>query len=546
VHSVELLHNIHYFAKVKSNLLSNNYLGSGNPMRSFSVFSFFEIESITRGLSKSVSFRNVFTVALLVTLGLVLFMGTLPPVRSAISFSNSVLENSNLSFESYYSGSGNPWFVESNIWNYGGSAAQSGSMYTSDPNWPSFCYLRTYIQGPGHLYFWWKVSCGSDSWLEFDRQEGSDTNLSPRTVFASTSGETDWDVVDVYLPPGGAIYRWIFAKGALNGGSNCAWLDSVTWIPTPPVLVVRGAHNEVFYRNYNEPSEAQPSESWGSWAQLPSGSTCDSPAAAVHWDKYDDPRDDTTSLITVVRGMDETSLWCGTLDLESHWFWGWSPLDGSTMSAPTLVSNGNDLCLVVRGLDNRIYYRLYSWDDRGGVYDWNEWSVIPGGLTADSPAAAMIGNQLHVVVRGTDGTSLWWEVTRVTDNAVITSWKLISGSTPSKPCLVATQDPNDPTDWPSMLHLVVRGTSNQIFERPWYPGFSGANGWGTWNPLQGSTVDGPTAWWWWSEGTVLHSPLHIVVRDIAGTVLWHTHEYDSSWSLVDGTTPSAPTAAGCY
>lgn len=36
-----------------------------------------------------------------------------------------------------------------------------------------------------------------------------------------------------------------------------------------------------------------------------------------------------------------------------------------------------------------------------------DWMALPGS-TVDSPAAVMYGNELHIVVRGSDGNSLWY------------------------------------------------------------------------------------------------------------------------------------------
>jgi hypothetical protein len=167
----------------------------------------------------------------------------------------------------------------------------------------------------------------------------------------------------------------------------------------------------------------------------------------------------------VVRGMDGTSLWHGIYDLTRGRLESWAKLDGATMSAPALTSNGTVVCLVVRGLDNRIYYRVY---DSIGGWGWGGWNVIPNGATCDGPAAAMLGNNLCIVVRGMDGNTLWYTEIRITDNTMLKSWTLISGSTPSKPTLVAAQDQISPVDdTPTMLYLVVRGMQNQIWYREW-------------------------------------------------------------------------------
>ena len=112
-------------------------------------------------------------------------------------------------------------------------------------------------------------------------------------------------------------------------------------------LVVRGADNTVYYRSYDSVSAT-----WGSWVGLP-GSTCDSPAAVVCGNE----------LHIVVRGMDGVTLYHGYVNLVSGSFSGWAWISGTTPSPPTLASNGNVVTLVVRGADNTVYYCVYTcWD----------------------------------------------------------------------------------------------------------------------------------------------------------------------------------------
>ena len=109
--------------------------------------------------------------------------------------------------------------------------------------------------------------------------------------------------------------------------------------------VVRGTNNRIYYRYC----------SWGvwdDWNMVPSGSTCDSPAAVVYDGK----------LYMVVRSMDGDKLWFGWVNLIDDSFSGWSLISGSTPSKPTLTRWGSTLVLVVRGTNDRIYYRclLYT------------------------------------------------------------------------------------------------------------------------------------------------------------------------------------------
>jgi hypothetical protein len=268
-------------------------------------------------------------------------------------------------------------------------------------------------------------------------------------------------------------------------------------------LVVRGNDNRIYCRIYG-------GSSWTDWTSLP-GATCDCPAATLC----------SNELHIVVRGMDGYTLWHGYVNLTDNTFSGWTWLSGWTPSAPTLASNGTVLCLVVRGGDNRIYYRTYSFSPRG-------WNVIPSGATCDSPAAAMLGSDLHIVVRGMDGNSLW-DIIVSCDGAVVRDWSLLSGATPSKPVLACSGSDN--------LCLVVRGMDNAIYYRS-YTGST--DSWGGWSAVPiGATNDGPGA-------TVMGNELCAVVRGSDGNTLWcadvdlGTSSF-SGWTLLSGSTPSAPT-----
>jgi C1A family cysteine protease len=175
--------------------------------------------------------------------------------------------------------------------------------------------------------------------------------------------------------------------------------------------------------------------------------------------------------------------------------------------------------LVVRGFTNQIYYRSYEGS-------WGGWNVLPGS-TCDAPAAAFLGNNLHVVVRSIDGVLLWHGyLTDSSDPNSFSGWSLISGASPSAPTLTSDG---------TALYLVVRGLDNKIYYRI----YNGS--WGGWNVLPGSTCDAPAA-------AFLGNTLHIVVRSIDGNLLWHGYLTDpsdpnsfSGWSLISGASPSAPT-----
>ena len=161
---------------------------------------------------------------------------------------------------------------------------------------------------------------------------------------------------------------------------------------------------------------------------------------------------------------------------------------------------------------------------------WGSWNILPG-TTCDSPAAVMLGNNLHIVVRGMDGTSLWQTIIQTTDGSMVKVWTLISGATPSKPVLTPGSSGSN------KLYVVIRENDNGIYYRS-YDVLT--DSWDLlWSKLTGSTIDGPGA-------TVAGDWLHVVVRGSDGSTLWHgyvdlTSGIFSGWTLLTGSTPSAPT-----
>jgi hypothetical protein len=137
-------------------------------------------------------------------------------------------------------------------------------------------------------------------------------------------------------------------------------------------LVVRGSDNRIYYHAY--------SGVWENWKAVPSGTTCDTPAAVV-WNG---------NLYLVVRSMDGNSLYFGSINLGDDRFSGWRWISGSTHSQPTLARWGSTLILAVRGTNNRVYFRYYS----TATDIWYDWKVFPTRTTVDSPTAAVDGDYL--------------------------------------------------------------------------------------------------------------------------------------------------------
>ncbi len=278
--------------------------------------------------------------------------------------------------------------------------------------------------------------------------------------------------------------------------------------PPSTYLVIRGTDNSIYYRGYNPTSN-----SWENWSAIPYGSTLDGPASTLVGDQ----------LFVVVRGVNYDQIWFSYINLTDSSFSGWTLLNGATPSAPTLTSNGTALCLVVRGETNSIWYRFCDIASRV----WGEWFSLPDGATRDTPAAALLEGTLQVTVRGVNYDQIWHCYVNLSDNT-FEGWTLLNGATPSAPTLITNG---------TTLCLVVRGETDII----WYRRYNiNTQVWNDWTAIyEGATMDRPAA-------TFTKSELQLVVRGLNGDQIWHGNvsladSAFSGWTLLSGSTPSAPT-----
>jgi len=343
------------------------------------------------------------------------------------------------------------------------------------------------------------------------------TNATGTTTYNSST------VVHVLATPsaGWTLNKWLL-NGSDSGSANPYTLTMTANYNLTAIfiaaeenayLVVRGGSDEIFYRLRNSTSN-----SWEDWHVIPSGATIDSPAAALCAGK----------LYVVVRGTDGYSLWFGSVNVTDSSFSGWTGLSGSTQSAPTLTCNSTHLFLVVRGMNNGIYYRIFAI----GTGTWGDWVVIEGA-TCDRPAAAVLEGKLHIVVRGFSTSdiyqnqTIWHGYVNLADSS-FSGWTNVSGATASAPTLTASSTF-------STLYLSVRGLSDEIYINKW----TGGN-WQGWTAISsGATGDSPAV-------AVVNDILHIVVRGLDGSSLWHYYidlntNAESGWAAISGSTPSAPT-----
>lgn len=174
--------------------------------------------------------------------------------------------------------------------------------------------------------------------------------------------------------------------------------------------------------------------------------------------------------------------------------------------------------LVVRGDNDLLYLRKYD----SLLNLWAQWISLPGS-TCDSPAAAVLNNQIHIVVRGMNGNSLWHGYYDLS-NEEFMGWTMLEGSSPSKPVLTS--------DGVSLC-LVVHGTNNQIYYRMYAD-----ENWKTWQTIpNSSTKSAPSA-------VLQNGMLRVVAKDNDGYSMWETIIVPEGvviqdWKYLAGYSPSA-------
>jgi alpha-tubulin suppressor-like RCC1 family protein len=115
-----------------------------------------------------------------------------------------------------------PWFMETNVSEYGLSALQSGAITNNQTT-----TVQTTVTGPGTLTFWWKlVSSSSDASLLFKIGNSVQASLYGSS---NPNANTNWQQQTFYLAAGTQTLQWIFSKGGNNSAAGSAFLDEVSF-----------------------------------------------------------------------------------------------------------------------------------------------------------------------------------------------------------------------------------------------------------------------------------------------------------------------------
>jgi hypothetical protein len=123
------------------------------------------------------------------------------------------------------------WFSQTIDSKYGGSAARSGKVGDNQVS-----FIKTTINGPGYVSFYWKVS----SEYNFDYLDlfidGELTMPEPSYErLSGTDDQTYWTKSSVFIPSGTHEVQWQYTKDESDSdGQDCGWLDRVVFSPGGP------------------------------------------------------------------------------------------------------------------------------------------------------------------------------------------------------------------------------------------------------------------------------------------------------------------------
>lgn len=131
------------------------------------------------------------------------------------------LDNTNLV---WLSGGNSIWFSVQDITHDSVDSISVGLLPDDGESW-----VETLTPMAGTISFWWKSSTEVWDSLSF---------MIDDTLIYSISGERDWENRQFDVPQGVHKLRWIYRKNSeLSAGLDRVWIDSISFIPTTPVIL---------------------------------------------------------------------------------------------------------------------------------------------------------------------------------------------------------------------------------------------------------------------------------------------------------------------
>jgi M6 family metalloprotease-like protein len=148
---------------------------------------------------------------------------------------------------------GRGWYGQGTTFYSGNDAAQSAAIANSEET-----VMKTMVEGPGNLSFYWKVS----SELNYDFL----SFLIDGATQSSISGEVNWQQKNYSLGPGFHTLKWRYKKDENTiSGSDAGWVDLVTYTPS-----VTGKRKDDFIGTWSSSGVRLRNSDTGAWTTITS------------------------------------------------------------------------------------------------------------------------------------------------------------------------------------------------------------------------------------------------------------------------------------
>lgn len=313
------------------------------------------------------------------------------------------------------------WYAIDNL--YGGNPNEERMVTGIQPK------NRRYVMVKGatnnNLYFsYWNASGSFYGW--YSGPGGSSTHAPAITVFRNKQ----------YFAVKGATNNNIYINSKDYKGDYSGWVQTPGQTTVSPALVVynnklylfvKGAtNNNIYYKSTSDGA------TWSLWKIVPNGTTDDSPALAV-LDGF---------LYLFVKGVSDNRIYfCYMNELENWSIWTYIDWFGKTSHSPAVVAYGqvgtsegvkNTLRIVVKGLNNNLYWTFLR-RDNSGQHSWSGmWTQIPG-QTSTSPSLAVEPetDRLYLAVKGYTNNNIYYQYF---DGGTWSGWSILTpGATGDTP-----------------------------------------------------------------------------------------------------------------
>lgn len=119
------------------------------------------------------------------------------------------------------------WARDRSVSHDGEASMRSGDVGDGQTSW-----IETEVSGSGTLTFWWRASSEAYKGTLYDKARFT---VDGAAVVPDIGGEAGWRSETVAITGAGIhVLRWIYLKDSQDSsGEDCAWLDEVTWTPSP-------------------------------------------------------------------------------------------------------------------------------------------------------------------------------------------------------------------------------------------------------------------------------------------------------------------------